>query len=630
MVAIGLAGILAAFAVSSLLAVNESIDRALEERQALAETTAGHVDYVLTHNLKMLNEVAFAEGFDLEDADPEPEQRALRGVYFASIFSGGVYLVDQAGRIVWTEPIHTVVLGTDLSAQTDVADALASGKPVVSGLTSGVLSGGPTVSMFSPVRSPSGQLVGLVGGDIDLTGRYLQDVIRHSAPGETGYSQLVDSQGVILASTQEGDVPRASDHESYLATLIQERRSASGTCHRCHEDGGEAGRETEVMAFSPLTSAPWGVVIRQAESEALAPARHVRERAIWLGVPSFGLALLFAWAVVSSITTPVRVLTDAAQRIASGDLSREVPDLGEDEIGRLARTFETMRTKLKVSLERIQAWSRELEDHVQERTRELEASRDHLRAVAEENAALYEELKQKEAVRSELLKKVITAQEEERRRIARELHDETSQALTAVVVGLETATLGPPLDKTQLEEKLLGLRQLATQTLEEVHNLIYDLRPSVLDDLGLVAGLHWYAENRLHPMGVRLHLEVGGEERRLPPELETTLFRIGQEAVSNIVRHAQASNVFLIVDFEENAVTVEVEDDGKGFDVDVVADPVTGPAGWGLLGMRERTTLVGGTLDISSERGGGTRVCVRVPLERGKDTDEEDPGSHSG
>jgi signal transduction histidine kinase len=451
-------------------------------------------------------------------------------------------------------------------------------------------------------------------------------VIRSSAPGETGYTQVVDGEGTILASTRPEQLLQKSDHDSRLAALIAKGESASGTCHDCHEQNGTRQRRTEVMAFAPLTWAPWGVVLRQEESEALAPAQHLRERAIWLGVPSFLLALLVAWATVRSITRPVTMLRSTAERIASGDLSHEVPDLGKDEIGQLARSFETMRVKLKDSLGSIQAWSRELEKRVQERTQELEASRDHLRQVAEENAILYEELKQKERLRGELLKKVIGAQEEERRRIARELHDETSQTLTALAMGMEAVTLAPSLSKEQLREKLSRLKGLAVQTLDEVHNLIYDLRPSVLDDLGLVAGLEWYAENRLQPLGLGVHVEVSGEERRLPSEVETALFRIGQEAISNVARHAEASSVVLTINFDRDAVSLEVEDDGKGFLT--APEPSSAPTGWGLLGMRERAALLKGELEIASQPGRGTCVAVRVPLDERTALHEEHTRPH--
>jgi formate dehydrogenase gamma subunit len=629
LVAVGTAGMLAAFSVSSLLAVNESIDRTLDERQALAETSAGHLDYIVRQGLKTLEETTVAEGFDLQDSDLEPEQLALRQALSGSIFTS-VYLTDADATVLWTEPRYLWMLGETVGSSPHVEAAMGDGRPSVSGLSAAVADGKPALSMAVPVRGSGGQLAGLVAGDIVLSDTDLTDIIRLAVVGETGYAQILDKQGFVLASTRSGELLEKSDHEGQVATLIDEKRTSSGTCHGCHEAAGEEERETEVMAFAPLESAPWGVLIRQSEDEALAPSRRLKERALWLGVPALLMALLLAWVTARSVLRPVRVLTGAAQRISSGDLSEPVPNLGEDEIGALARAFEVMRVRLKESLESIQAWGRKLEARVQERTRELEASRDHLRAVADENVALYQQLRRKEAARSELLKKVIKAQEEERRRIARELHDETSQALTALVVGLETAALTPGMEKGGIQEKLAELRELAVETLEDVHRLIYDLRPSVLDDLGLAAGLRWYAENRLQPAGVRVRVMVTGEEKRMPTEVETALFRIGQEAISNAVRHAQAAYVLVSLDFQDGSVTLEVEDDGVGFDVPSVTDSSAPRLGWGILGMQERAILLGGTTEIISEPGSGTLVKVSIPLERESGSDAKDSRPHSG
>ncbi len=633
LVAIGMGAVLAAFGVSSLLAVNESTDRTLDEHRALAQATAGHVDYVVRQSLEALDEIAFAEGFDMDDGDPQPEQQAVRRAYLGSIFSGGVYLVDAGGRLLWAEPGYPSGQADGSGSSLIGGAALASGRPTVSGLTVSVADGSPVVSMTAPLRDRNGEVAGLVVGEIGLSGAELSDIVRPSAPGRTGYAQIVDSQGTVLASTSPDDALQVNPHVSLVAGLFESKQGSSGTCHSCHEAAGVTGdgeQQKEVMAFAPLEAAPWGVLIRQSESEALAPARRLEERAVWLGVPAFALALLFAWATVRSVVGPVKTLTAAAQKLASGDLSEPVPAMGADEIGRLAGAFETMRGRLKEAIETIQTWAGELEERVHERTRELEASRDHLRAVAEENATLYEEVKLKEAAHSELLKRVISAQEEERRRIARELHDETSQNLTVLVMGMETAALTPDDETARMRKKMGGLKDLAVKTLEGVHRLVYDLRPSVLDDLGLLAGLRWYAESRLKPMGVRVSLLVSGEERRLPAEVETALFRMGQEAISNVARHANAANVFLGVSFEDDRVTLEVEDDGEGFDV-AADESKTGRHGWGLLGMRERATLFGGNVEIVSEPGSGTRVEVSIPLPgESDDNGRENPGTHSG
>ncbi|KKK88003.1 hypothetical protein LCGC14_2747570, partial [marine sediment metagenome] len=365
LVTIGMAGVLAAFGVSSLVAINESTDRTLDERRSLAQATAGHVDYVVRQGLRLLEEPTFSEGFDLEDFDPEPEQRALRRALSGSIFTR-VYLADAGGKILWTEPFYPSALGAGIGSSPQVKAALESGRPSISGLATAVADGEPVVTMVAPVRGRSGRPAGLITGDVVLSGTYLADMLRPAAVGRTGYAQIVDDQGIVLASTRSGQLLEKSDHQGQVATLIEEKRTSSGTCHGCRETAGEAERETEVMAFAPLESAPWGVLIRQSEDEALAPARRLQERALWFGVPAFLLALLFAWVTARSVLRPVRVLTTAAEKISSGDLSEPVPNLGEDEVGSLARAFEVMRVRLKESLESIQAWGRNLEARVQE------------------------------------------------------------------------------------------------------------------------------------------------------------------------------------------------------------------------------------------------------------------------
>jgi len=234
--------------------------------------------------------------------------------------------------------------------------------------------------------------------------------------------------------------------------------------------------------------------------------------------------------------------------------------------------------------------------------------------VALENALLYEELQQKEALRSELLRKVIAVQEEERRRIARELHDETSQALTALILSLKTASQAVPADKAGLVDKLHDLESVARGLLENVHRLIFDLRPSVLDDLGLVAAVRWYAENRLGPTGTRVYLETEGTERRLPSQIETAVFRVAQEALTNVARHAEAENAAISLSFEDTMLRVAIEDDGKGFDVAAVERSADSTRGLGLLGMRERVALLNGSLTIDSAPDSGTIVSVQVPV----------------
>jgi PAS domain S-box-containing protein len=232
--------------------------------------------------------------------------------------------------------------------------------------------------------------------------------------------------------------------------------------------------------------------------------------------------------------------------------------------------------------------------------------------VALENALLYEELQQKGKLRSELLAKVISAEEDERKRIARELHDEAIQSLSAVLAQLGAVEQRLPV-RAKAREHIADVRQLMKRAIGEVRKAILGLRPSALDDLGLVPALRSFAGERLEEVGVTLHWDASGLSRRLPPEMETALFRIVQEAVNNIVRHAQAETVTIEIRESDGTIVAEVEDDGVGFDVARFTGRRSGEASLGLLGMRERASRFGGSVDVQSAPGQGTRLYIELP-----------------
>jgi signal transduction histidine kinase len=248
--------------------------------------------------------------------------------------------------------------------------------------------------------------------------------------------------------------------------------------------------------------------------------------------------------------------------------------------------------------------------------------------VAIENASLYEELRHTEALRRQLMERGIDLQEEERKRIARELHDQTSQRLTSILMTL--GALGKAQSMTEVQVHVGHLRDMVAQTLEEVHDLALELRPQLLDDLGLLAALqHCLGEFR-----DRFHIPVdfqvlGLDDRRLPSRVETALYRIAQEALTNVWRHAQASNVGVLLENRDTSVILIVEDDGVGFDVPGVMGSHVHEGNLGLYGMRERVSLLGGTLTIESTPEEGTSVFATIPLGSGGGIYEQDSHSHS-
>jgi len=210
-------------------------------------------------------------------------------------------------------------------------------------------------------------------------------------------------------------------------------------------------------------------------------------------------------------------------------------------------------------------------------------------------------------VARDTLRRVIEAQELERRRLARELHDETGQALTSILLGLKAIrSAGTDEDAARAET---DVRELVVQALQDVRRLAVELRPSALDDFGLVAALERLAATFAERSGIPAAVESTLSERRLPPELETVLYRLVQEALTNVVKHAGAERVSILVTHGDGGVRAVVEDDGRGFSPgDVRVDAL------GLVGMRERLALLGGTLAVESEPGAGTAVVAYIPL----------------
>ncbi len=248
----------------------------------------------------------------------------------------------------------------------------------------------------------------------------------------------------------------------------------------------------------------------------------------------------------------------------------------------------------------------------------------NLIAVVIENARLYNEMLWRDELRGELLRQIISAQEEERKRIARELHDETSQALTGLGVGVQALLNALPIETSELEAQLGRIQSMATNAYDGIHRVMCELRPRLLDDLGLLAAVNSHVENQVRRAGLTVHLEAVGTERRLAAEIETALFRIIQEATTNVIRHASADSFRITLEFKEKSVAARIEDDGTGFDVDkVMTSRVRGRA-LGLLGMKERAESLGGQLTIWSRRGAGTCVAAEIPCDDVEAADGQD------
>ncbi len=279
----------------------------------------------------------------------------------------------------------------------------------------------------------------------------------------------------------------------------------------------------------------------------------------------FVAAFFLTWI----LTRPILSLVEATRAVAKGDFSHRVTRWANDEIGDLADAFNAMTTSLEVAAQESQ---------------------------------------EREALRENYVRGVITAQEEERKRIARELHDSTSQSLTSLLVGLRN--LESANDLATVRSRIEDIREVVNCTLDEVHALAWQLRPSVLDDLGLVAALGRYIEDFQRRYQVQVDFVTRGLAERLPLMLETSLYRMVQEGLTNIARHAKANNVSILIEQRQKGIRVIIEDNGVGFDP---ASKAYNQKSLGLQGIRERIQLFGGKLTIESQPGQGSSLFIEIP-----------------
>jgi len=736
------------FSFLGMRAVHQATEAMLQDRMTTARLMADYIDGVLGRALAELRRCAQTVEGSEADEDFKSKVAALEENFFLlSFFIHDIYLLDEKGRITWSKSGNASLAGADISFYPSIRQVLTSGQATISGLVLAPVTRVPVVFLVSPTKRGQQGDRGVLTMAIDISRSSIGGFIQPIRLGETGYVEIVDQNGVVVARTEPGPELAAfekSDHSGRFAALIAAGKPTRGLCHTCHIPVQEVERR-DVLAFVPLSQARWGVVIRQSEDEALAPIHQLRQNLLLFGLGSIVLVFLLVVVTTRDVASRIWGLTAASRRIAEGDLSSPITISGKDEVGILARTFDEMRLKLKASYGELEQKTKELssllsvseiltslpdlsnldtalrsaldktleimrrniggillwdeekqalryrvhrglsKEYVQRvscrlgegiagrvaqtgesiivadisadpraahpdlisveglrafasvpirfkdkvlgvlniasrETRKFSAEDVRLLegiavqiATAIENARLHQEVQNKEKIRGELLSEIFSIQEEERKRIARELHDETSQVLASLTASLQAAANTLPANVDKARAFLEKAQALSINILDEVHRLIYELRPTLLDDLGLVAATRWLVDNNLGDAGIAVSFKILGRERRLPPQLEATLFRVIQEAVYNISRHARAKNAQVTLHFKRGMVQVDIKDDGVGFDVKEAISSKERPRGLGLLGMKERIELIKGSLSISSRPGGGTEIHIEIP-----------------
>lgn len=330
----------------------------------------------------------------------------------------------------------------------------------------------------------------------------------------------------------------------------------------------QAGEQEHVIAFSPVAPLGWALVIEEPWESLADPTLNLTQLAPLALVPILLLSLLALWFGARQIIRPLQVLETRAADLAWGNFDTiGLPLGGIEEVQRLHRTLVHLADKIQ---------------------RFQDGHHSYIGAIT-------------------------AGQEDERQRLARELHDDTIQALIALNQRVQLAHLKVG-DNSPLSASLEEIQALTQQTIRGVRRLVRALRPLYLEDLGLVAALEMLARETSGTENITIAFHANGVEQRLPPETELALFRMAQEGLSNLTRHAQASRGAITLDFDAQEVCLTIEDDGVGFAVPESPAEFAPGGHFGLLGMHERAELVGARLEIESTPGQGTRLKVHLPF----------------
>lgn len=440
------------------------------------------------------------------------------------------------------------------AAQTWLDAARRSGKPAVLPLSAGII----------PMAASSGD------GQVMALGAFTVEGLRTwLAPAlMNGHNRMTlllsDPQGRLLAAL--GPSPAQSSLATYPG-VAEALRGESGVSFVMVQG------EERVIAFAPVPSTGWALVAEEAWADVVSPQMRLSQAAPLVLLPAMLIALValaFAWG---RVVRPLQTLRERAAQLGQGDWqSIEQPVGGIEEVVALQRTLAHMAQQVRRAREALEGY------------------------IAD----------------------ITAAQEEERKRLARELHDQTIQSLVALNQRVQMARRALAHDPARADEKLAELQALLMETVAEVRRFSQALRPIYLEELGLVPALEMLARDSQAGTAMQVTFETVGTLRRLPPAAELAIYRIVQEALNNAARHAQARAAHVRVAFDGPGLLVQVSDDGVGFVVPEQVSELAARGHFGLMGMHERAQLIGAHLAVRSQPAQGTTVEIRyVPPPNG-------------
>jgi two-component system sensor histidine kinase DegS len=553
--------ILLALSVAAVLYAYQQVAEqlALSRDEELARISADRLSENMADFVRILSTIA---RLDIVSSDnPTLQKNALTQARDLLIdFDGGVIIINSQGICTVTEPFRPDLLGQDFSGRAYFQRVRQLRAFTFSDVIQEEGSGEDIIVVAVPILSRDGEFRGAVAGRFYVQFQRIGEEIRKLSRGGTGEAYLIDRNGRVIYHPSYALIGADFSQRVSVANLMRGERQGAVIV-----EGPDGVRQ--VVGYAAVGVTGWGLVVQEPWAVVVAPAIQSLQPVIAALLVGVVLLMVILSMGVQRIVGPITEMAAYARLVAAGDYAVHVPSHPVRELRDMAAAFNEM---------------------VEQISRFQDGMRQYVAAITR-------------------------SQEEERRRIARDLHDDTTQALIAIGQRVELARDLIGESPTEAVEQLRDLRKMVTRTIESVRQFSRDLRPTALEDLGLIPALQYLVNNLSQKGGVSATLEVEGSPDGLPPDLEVTLYRILQECLMNVHKHAHAKTVTVRAEFLPQLAVLTVTDDGDGFSVPVEMADLAREGHYGLLGLRERAQLFGGQIIITSQPGEGTQVQAILP-----------------
>ncbi len=550
---------------------HNALQRILDDSLSAAELAAVREEQILEGTTQILR--TMAQVFSRPSATCRDLARMAEGVMTPSERYANFGVASLSGRI-----LCSVVKSSEPSAISKefwFRQSLKGGRLSIFYYRAPILHK-PVILVTTPIRTSTGPPRGLLYASIDISWLIRSSLPDRIARNPRALFALVDKSRVV-ATRRPGENPlarklnsRLTEHGSVQEPIVQIVSDPDGVEWVCAR--APIHSRSQNAALAALLAIP--------KEDAFKEVETTQKEGLLLIATVTLLALLIVWYIGGRVFWgPLTRLVEATGRIAAGDLTaRSGMSQRKDELGLLARTFDAMAA----ALERRERQHLEAEEAIRRSEEQLRRLGIHLQQI----------------------------REEEQKNLALEIHDDIGQILTALRFDLSWLRKRmTTADTDAIQERISRMFSLLDRGMESVHRICGQLRPRILDDLGLAEALRWQAEEFSKRTGIAVNID-GVDNVDVPQEHAVALFRIFQESLTNVARHAEASSVDVTLFQEDDAVTLVVDDDGRGIDPDALENPRS----FGLMSMRERATALGGSFSIRKRESGGTTVTVRLPL----------------